>query len=193
MEIKFGNRLNKEHFVKDSDGDRHIWESRSVAIVGVVFAKFKGDIYVLMEKRSQKMDQPGKWCLPCGYIDWDENGWQCLTREIYEETSLWLPKYDQYLVSRNKRKPFFINTEISENRQNVALIYGMVFDFKEILPQEVFSYKDPEIDEIIWVKLNDINRLSVAFDHDKRICQAERYFSRHLLPQWKWIIKKLFC
>jgi 8-oxo-dGTP pyrophosphatase MutT (NUDIX family) len=193
MEIKFSNRPNKVHFVKDIDGDRDIWESRSAAAVAVVFGKFKGDIYVLMEKRSQEMDQPGKWCLPCGYFDWDENGWQAITREIYEETSLFLPNYDKNLVNRNKRRPFFVNTEITENRQNIALIYGMVFDFKVILPQEVFLYRNSEIEEIKWVKLNEINGLKVAFNHDKRICQAEKYFSKHLLPWWKWLIKKIFC
>ena len=187
--IKFSNRPNPEHTING----KIVWESRSVAIVAVVFGKFKGDVYALMEKRSQRMDQPGKWCLPCGYLDWDENGWQAVTREIYEETSLFLPECDKYLVNRNKRQPFFVNTEISENRQNVALSYGMIFNFKDGLPLKVLAYSDSEIDEIRWVKLNDVNALEVAFDHDKRICQAEKYFSRHLLPWWKWIVKKLFC
>ena len=189
MEIKFSNRPNPGHTI---DG-KIVWESRSAAAVAVVFGKFKGDIYVLMEKRSSRMDQPGKWCLPCGYLDWDENGWQAITREIYEETSLFLPEYDPYLVNRNKRRPFFVNTEVTENRQNIALIYGMVFDFKDGLPLKILSFINPEIDEILWVKLNNVNALNVAFNHDKRICQAEKYFSKYLLPWWKWLIKKIFC
>lgn len=187
--IKFNNRENPCHTING----KMIWESRSVAVVAVVFGKFKGDTYVLMEKRSSRMDQPGKWCLPCGYLDWDENGWQAVTREIYEETSLFLPECDKYLVNRNKRQPFFVNTEVSENRQNVALSYGMVFNFKDGLPLKVLSYTNLEIDEIRWVKLNDVNGLNVAFDHDKRICMAEKRFSKHLLPWWKWLIKKIFC
>jgi len=187
MKVEFKNRPNLEHTI---DG-KIVWESRSVAVVGVVFGKYKGEIYVLMEKRSQIMDQPGKWCLPCGYLDWDENGWQCLTREIYEETSLFIPEYDHYLINRNKRRPFFVNTETNENRQNIALTYGMVFDFVDGLP--IRNVPNAEIDEIRWVKLNDVNGLSVAFEHDRRICQAEKYFSRHLLPWWKWLLKKVFC
>jgi 8-oxo-dGTP diphosphatase len=187
--ISFKNRENPEHHI---DG-KIVWESRSAAVVAVIFGKYKGEIYVLMEKRSKKMDQPGKWCLPCGYLDWDVNGWQAVTREVYEETSLFLPNYDQYLVSRNKRRPFFVNTEPTENRQNIALIYGAVFDFVDGLPQKIYSYINSEIEEVQWVKLNDVNGLSVAFEHDRRICQAEKYFSRHLLPWWKWLIKKIFC
>lgn len=138
------------------------------------------------------MDEPGKWCLPCGYMDWDENGWQAVTREIYEETSLYIPDYDQYLVNRNKKKPFFVNTEVSENRQNIALIYGMVFNFKDGLPQEsLSSYTNIEIDDIKWVKIEDINDLDTAFNHSKRIQQARKHFSKYLDPWWIWMIKKL--
>ena len=183
--IKFNNRENPCHTING----KMVWESRSAAVVAVVFAKFKGDIYVLMEKRSNRMDQPGKWCLPCGYIDWDENGWQAITREIYEETSMFLSNYDENLINHNDKKPFFVNTEISENRQNIALNYGMVFNFKTILPQEVVLYADPEIEEARWVKLNEISDLNVAFEHDKRIGQAEKYFSKYLFPWWIRLIK----
>jgi 8-oxo-dGTP pyrophosphatase MutT (NUDIX family) len=186
--IKFNNRQNPEHTING----KIVWESRSVAVVAVVFAKFKGDVYVLMEKRSNRMDQPGKWCLPCGYLDWDENGWQAVTREIYEETSMFLPNYDESLLSRNKRKPFFINTEVSENRQNVALSYGMVFDFKTVLPQEILHYANPEIDTACWIKLNDINGLDVAFEHDRRILQAKEYFKNYLFPWYRRLIKRIF-
>ena len=84
-----------------------------------------------------------------------------------------------------------MNTEPSENRQNIALTYGVVFDFKDGLPLR--NVPNAEIDEIMWFKLNDVNGLNVAFRHDIRICQAEKYFSRHLLPWWKWLLKKIFC
>ena len=39
MEIKFNNRPNPGHTI---DG-KIVWESRSVAVVGVVFGKYKGE------------------------------------------------------------------------------------------------------------------------------------------------------
>jgi 8-oxo-dGTP pyrophosphatase MutT (NUDIX family) len=191
MEPKFNNRPNEELKLQD----RIVWLSRSVAIVGIVLGKFMGDTYVLIEERSQTMmDQPGKWCLPCGYIDWDENGLQAITRELYEETSLYLPKYNRFLVNANKCEPFRVNTEATENRQNIVLYFGFVYDFnKEGLPLEPLSHIDHEISDVRWVKLNEVNDYSLVFGHDLRIVQAEEYFYKSLLPWWKRWIKKLFC
>ena len=186
----FQNRPNSEYQVEG----KTIWNSRSVAIVGVILAKFDKEIYALIERRSDTMlDQPGKWCLPCGYIDWDENGWQAITRELYEETSFYIPDHDKFMVSRNHRQPFYVNTEPAENRQNIVLYYGMIYNFKNGLPLSVLSHKDHEIADVRWVKLNEISGYGLVFGHDRRIVQAEEYFHRHLLPWWKRWIKKLFC
>ena len=88
--VKFNNTPNTLHTIEG----RMVPESRSVAVVGVIVAIDKHtslsylgckDIYVLAEKRSRNMDSPGKWCLPCGYLDWDETGPEALIREVYEE------------------------------------------------------------------------------------------------------------
>ena len=53
----FQNRPNSEYQVEG----KTIWNSRSVAIVGVILAKFDKEIYALIERRSDTMlDQPGK-------------------------------------------------------------------------------------------------------------------------------------
>jgi 8-oxo-dGTP pyrophosphatase MutT (NUDIX family) len=191
MEPKFNNRPNEELKLEN----RTLWISRSVAIVGIVLGKFRGDTYVLIEERSKTMmDQPGKWCLPCGYIDWDENGLQAITRELYEETFLYLPTYNRFLLNtKNPSQPFYVNTEATENRQNIVLYYGFVYDFdKEGLPLEPLSYINHEISDVRWVKLNDVNEYGLVFGHDRRIVQAEKHFSKYLLPWWKRWIKKLF-
>ena len=191
MEPKFNNRPNEELKLED----RTVWLSRSVAIVGIVLGKFKGDTYVLIEERSMTMmDKPGRWCLPCGYIDWDENGLQAMTRELYEETFLYLPDYNKCLLNiKHLEQPFWVNTEATENRQNIVLYYGFVFDFKDGLPLEPLTYINHEISDVRWVKLNEVNDYKLTFGHDRRIVQAEEYFSKYLLPWWKRWIKKLFC
>ena len=188
----FHNRPNEEIILGDG---RKIWLSRSAATVGIVLGKFNGEIYVLIEERSLSvMDQPGRWCLPSGYLDWNENGFQGIIRELYEETSLYLPKYTRFLLSANSAEPFYVNMGLSENRQNIVLYYGFVYDFNEEgLPLEPLSHIDHEISDVRWVKLNDINNYKLVFGHYLRIVQAEKYFSRYLLPWWKRIIKFIFC
>lgn len=166
--IRFHNRPNPEHRI----GDKIVWESRSAAIVAVIAAQYDDDVYVLMEKRSSKMDQPGKWCLPCGYLDWDESGWDAMIREVYEETSLYIPDYlSTNLISKLEKcqEPFFVNTNPKENRQNVALSYGLYFDFSEGLPMEPVLFKNDEVDKVKWVKVQDLENYDIAFDHDKRV------------------------
>ena len=77
---EFNNQPNK---CITQDG-KDYWISRSTAVVGVVCILKNREPYFLAEKRSQMMDAPGLWCVPSGYIDWNENGVECLKREIYE-------------------------------------------------------------------------------------------------------------
>lgn len=43
---------------------------------------------VLLGLRGQSSIMPGKWCLPCGYIEKNENFVDAALREVYEETHL---------------------------------------------------------------------------------------------------------
>ena len=189
MEIKkFKNRPNIEHKI----GDRSIFESRSVAVVGVIFAKIKAEkigdydkLYVLAEKRSATMmDSPGKWCVPCGYLDYNENGSEAMLREVYEETGLYLPDYEKQLLNKvDSLQPFYVRTDPEENRQNVALSYCFVYDFTEIGLPEVESFKNSEIAQLKWIEIGELyfsNGYDFAFSHDKRIFMAIDKFDKYL-------------
>jgi hypothetical protein len=56
---------------------KKIWHSRSVACAAVlIFTSLSDPIkaYCVVVKRSDEAEsQPGKYCLPCGYLDWDES------------------------------------------------------------------------------------------------------------------------
>lgn len=171
---EFNNREN-ECIVQDG---KEYWISRSVALVAQVYAKVGEELYVLTEKRSLKMDQPGKQCLVCGYIDWDENGWQGIEREIYEETTLDLDDIKQDLIFDNDQQPYFVKTDPGENRQNITLNYVMVYDFGRdghyaMLQSEKFS--SDEVDEVKWVPVSEIDKYTWAFDHDKRMKDGLRF------------------
>lgn len=46
---------------------------------------------ILLGKRGEKSIYPGKWCLPCGYIEYDETYVEAAAREIKEETGITSP------------------------------------------------------------------------------------------------------
>lgn len=43
---------------------------------------------ILLGKRGDSEIKPGKWCLPCGYMERKENCIQAAVREVKEETNL---------------------------------------------------------------------------------------------------------
>ena len=180
MKPKFTNRPNEE--LKLPDG-RTVWLSRSPAVVVVVLARCKEDIFVLTEKRSPTMiDAPNLWAVPSGYLDWDETGWQAVVRELFEETSFYIPKYEDRLITNNNREPWFVNTHPKENNQNVAMTYCLVYNFDKGLP-DIEKYKDSEIAEIKWMRISHIfyPEYKWAFKHDERIATAAGKFRNYLI------------
>lgn len=157
MDPKFNNKPNPLYKIDGKD----IWQSRSVAIVMICFFYNKDNrkTYVVIEKRSNIMDDPGKWCLPCGYIDWDESGWDCGVREVFEETGLYIPSYYEFLVYDNNKEPIFVNTNPGSERQNISLCYGLEFSMNDKdFPYEIENFKNPEIDCIKLVDTDDIKK-----------------------------------
>ena len=65
----------KNYCITDATGREH-WVSRSIAAVAAIVAKDKsGDEYILAVQRGNGTPDPeyvGKYCMPCGYLDYDE-------------------------------------------------------------------------------------------------------------------------
>jgi 8-oxo-dGTP pyrophosphatase MutT (NUDIX family) len=177
----FKNKGNEE--VQLPDG-RTVWLSRSPAVVAVILGIHKDNIFVLTEKRAETMqDEPGKWALVSGYLDFNETGWEGVCRETYEETSFDVRKYENNLIFDNDKQPWFVNTDPKENRQNISLSYIMIYDFTRALPEDVESYKDSEISEVKWLPIEHVisgNR-EWAFGHQYRIFNAIEKFKVYLI------------
>ena len=56
-------------------------------IVGVAVVVRDGDGRVLLGRRS-KGEYAGLWCVPCGYVEWEEEVREAAAREFREETGL---------------------------------------------------------------------------------------------------------
>lgn len=180
----FKNRQNE--LITTTDG-RKLYHSRSVAVV-IVLACLGPDgcLKVAIEKRGTApgLDKQGLWCLPCGYLDWDESGPDAARREVWEEIGLDLDEYlpSQLPGSPGLDQPWFVKTEPDENRQNITLRYGLIFVKQEWPKLIVNNDCEPnEVADAQWVRLSDIksNKYEFAFNHDKVI---EDFFHKHVHP-----------
>ena len=94
------------------------WKSRSVAVA--VFIECEGKF--ILEKRGPGCpDNIGKWCCPCGYLNWDETLDDAAKREVYEEIGVHID--DLTVVG--------INSYPNE-RQNVTVRFKA-----EVLPEAI--------------------------------------------------------
>jgi len=196
---KFNNKPNP-HLVHHYDSGTGIkvhqdfWVSRAPAVVGIIFAfGVDNGTRVLVIKRSTKMrDEPNKYGAPSGYLDWDESGFDGMMREVYEETSMYLPDYEPFLIFNNNKQPFFVQDDPKKDKnQNVSLTYLVVYDFAsdpESFPIEIEKYSDSETAKVEWLKLTDFynvfpylenEKREWAFNHDERIIMGHEFFNKN--------------
>jgi ADP-ribose pyrophosphatase YjhB (NUDIX family) len=155
--------------VIDKATGREHWISRSIAAVVCIIAKDKsGDEYVLAVQRGKGTPDPeyvGKYCMPCGYLDYDETVAQAAQREVKEETGLTFPVADFKLVTINDN-PF------NDKRQNVTFRYLVKSDILVNELELMFTTKNSEKDEVSgirFIKLSNIELYEWAFNHETLI------------------------
>ena len=159
------NEDNKlKNFPTVVDGKTY-WISRSVAVVGFVFARVNKQLCILANKRGEGTpDFQGKWNVPCGYLDYDETGEEGCVREIFEETGVKLNPTDMKFIQ--------VNTDpVNSNRQNVSLRYRTYLS-EEFAKNITFTNKNSEsneVDDIKWIPIRDIDSYEWAFNHNELI------------------------
>lgn len=72
-------------------------------IVGVAAIVINNEGKILLGKR--KGSYAGKWCIPCGYVEWEEDVYDAVKREFEEETGLVIEVADVYTVQSNFHNP----------------------------------------------------------------------------------------
>jgi ADP-ribose pyrophosphatase YjhB (NUDIX family) len=184
----FTNRPNKPH--KTDDGT--IWHSRSAAVVCSVVLSVQQQLsrkesrYILLGKRGDAADYKGKWNIPCGYFDWQENLRHAFRREVWEETGInidELAEENQMLIDSTDQ-PWSVNTEPDENLQNITL-HGFIMIRTSSLPEtSLDNMEKNESVEARWFKLEDaleIKKEDWAFNHYDRLRILIKHFD--LRPQ----------
>ena len=168
---KFNNKQN-ELVTKETIGDREMWISRAIAVVGIIIVKINNDYFTLTNKRGKgAADNKGKYNACCGYLDWDETAPEACQREVFEETGINIDnilKKEKILIDLTKT-PFFVNSQPNENKQNVSLTYCLFFE-SNVLPETTTKYSEPdEVEKVKWINIKEINKYDFAFDHEIRI------------------------
>lgn len=163
---KFNNIPNK--LIKGVNGEE-IWHSRSVCC-SVILLDSEDNILVCL--RGDVEDNPNKWCLPCGYLDWNEDIYECAQREIWEECGIYVDK-----------SFFFINgintSPDSDSRQNVSFrIRAKIYSEKPEVSNKNCELN--EIDEVKWISISEVKNMEFAFNHDEIIQEFfSHYYSKY--------------
>lgn len=152
----------------DKETGREYWISRSVAVIAFVYAydKYKNK-YILAIQRGKGTPDPeyiGKWCLPCGYLDYDESLNQAVSREVFEESGI--------KIAPNNFKFININSDPnSDKRQNVGVRFEYTIrslNVDEIPLTSKYSEKD-EVCGITFISINNIENYEWSFNHQELI------------------------
>lgn len=156
----FKNRPNTCHTLPDGT---ELWISRSCAVMSIVAAKCDGEIYIALGKRGEGVpDEKGKFCLSCGYMDWDENAFDAARREVWEE--LGLDVSDEREWGYNTQ-PWWVQSEPTANRQNITMRFWFRANCLELPQLSAENSEENEVEELCWVPLKEAVEMDLAFNH----------------------------
>lgn len=178
--MKFNNKENEK--VELPNG-RTVWLSRAVAVVGTVcLIKDKTPYFLISQRGEGAADFHGLWNLPCGYLDYNETSGEAFIREVWEECGVNVKSFiENESISRIDwyETPWDINSNPTENRQNVCLHHGFVGVIDELpIPEIRNEVEDGEVADVKWVSIYDIANFDYAFQHKERI---EKFIKKNLL------------
>lgn len=78
-----------------------MYENPVVGVAGICLQN--GEI--LLGRRSKTSTYPGLWCIPCGYVEYNEDVWEAVKREFLEETGLDVKPERVFTVLSNFHNP----------------------------------------------------------------------------------------
>lgn len=151
-------------------GGKEYWISRAICVVIKFTTKDRaGREYVLANQRGEGTPDPefvGSWCLPCGYLDFDETIKEAAARELKEETGIVINPKWLTLVG-------IIDEPERDKRQNVSFRFKCEIPkmYKEDWEKEITDAysEEKEVSKIKFIPLDEIDKYKWAFNHNHLI------------------------
>lgn len=78
-----------------------MYENPVVGVAAIVMDSGR----LLLGRRAAWSTYPGLWCIPCGYVEYDEDVYDAIRREFSEETGLTIEPTGVYTVLSNWHNP----------------------------------------------------------------------------------------
>jgi len=145
----------------------HVFHYKNPA-VGVAVILIEQDNKLLLVKRSGSYQ--GMWCIPCGYVEWDEDVRKAAKREFNEETGLDV---------------------------DIGPVFTVLSNFHDLSKQTVGIWfwgkrtggtltAGSDADEARFFPLNNLtDQNQMAFPTDIIVCnQLKQYVKSNCLPAW---------
>ena len=159
--------MNNHPLVNPETGEIE-WVARNIAALVLVIGYDKNnEQYVLANVRGANTPDPefrGCWCMPCGYLDYNETIKEAAVREVFEETGLEIHDLKNLIL-------FFINDDPKgDKRQNVTFRYRYtVKEYIEDIKLTSKNSEEKEVSDIKWIPVKEIDNYKWAFNHDRII------------------------
>jgi 8-oxo-dGTP diphosphatase len=121
---------------------------RHAIVDGIVLKNNK----ILLVKRESFLSEGGKWGVPGGYLDRDENLIQGVEREVFEETGYRVTNVKLFTVLDNPKRR-------NDEKQNIGFVFICDAEEKE-------GEADKESTEQKWFDFDNLpDQEEIAFDH----------------------------
>ncbi len=136
-----------------NDYDPNYVPKKSFALVGQKAIIINKDSKILVLQRSEKIGGGGKWSLPGGALEFSENPYESIKREIREEAQLEV----------TGMKPFHIKSYVTNDKDFVVIIgyQCKVLSESVVLNWEHTDFKWLEKKEVLSLDLTDDARFFV--------------------------------